>query len=96
MYGIFKGLELNLPISPTNGWCARSLRIGRCHRAINLVWFIDFLHDQLDDGRPFRLPNVINDFNREAVGMEADVSLVSSACPLFRSFLACEMAPLVF
>jgi len=35
--------------------------------AINQVWSMDFMHDQLEDGRTFRLLNVIHDFNREAV-----------------------------
>ena len=43
--------------------------------AINQVWSIDFMHDQLEDGRTFRLFNVIDDFNREAIGMEVDFSL---------------------
>lgn len=33
------------------------------------------MHDQLDDGRCFRLQNVIDDFNREALGTEIDLSL---------------------
>ncbi len=44
---------------------------------INQVWSMDFLHDQLEDGRMFRLLNVIDDFNREAIGMEVDFSLPS-------------------
>ena len=36
-----------------------------------------FMHDQLQDGRSFRLFNVIDDFNREALGIEADFSLPS-------------------
>jgi len=36
---------------------------------------MDFMHDQLEDGRTFRLFNVIDDYNREAIGMEADFSL---------------------
>jgi transposase InsO family protein len=43
--------------------------------AINQVWSMDFMHDQLEDGRKFRLFNVIDDYNREAIGMEADFSL---------------------
>ena len=35
------------------------------------------LHDQLEDGRSFRLFNVIDDFNREALGIEIDFSLPS-------------------
>ena len=34
-------------------------------------------HDQLQDGRRYRLFNVIDDFNREALGIEADFSLPS-------------------
>jgi putative transposase len=44
--------------------------------AINQVWSMDFMHDQLEDSRTFRLFNVINDYNREAIGMEADFSLL--------------------
>ena len=33
------------------------------------------MHDQLADRRPFRLLNVIDDFNREALCIEADFSL---------------------
>jgi putative transposase len=36
---------------------------------------MDFMHDQLDDGRSFRLFNVIDDFNREGLGIEVDLSL---------------------
>lgn len=36
---------------------------------------MDFMHDQLDGGRYFRLVNAIDDFNREALGMEIDLSL---------------------
>ncbi len=37
-----------------------------------------FMHDQPGDGRNFRLFNVIDDFNREALGMEIDFSLRSA------------------
>jgi putative transposase len=38
---------------------------------------MDFMHDQLEDGRTFRVLNVIDDFSREAIGMEVDFSLPS-------------------
>jgi putative transposase len=36
-----------------------------------------FMHDQLNDGRTFRMFNVVDDFNREALGIEVDFSLPS-------------------
>ena len=36
---------------------------------------MDFMHDQLEDGRCFRVLNVIDDFNRESLDMEIDLSL---------------------
>jgi putative transposase len=35
------------------------------------------LHDQLQDGRCIRLLNVIDDYNRECLGMKIDFSLPS-------------------
>lgn len=38
---------------------------------------MDFMYDQLADGRSIRVFNVIDDFNREALGIEVDFSLPS-------------------
>ena len=39
---------------------------------------MDFMHDQLSDGRSFRLSNVLDDFNREGLGIEVNLSLPSA------------------
>ncbi len=44
-------------------------------RPPNLVWSMDFMADRLADGRQFRLLNVLDDFNREGLGIEVDFSL---------------------
>ena len=36
---------------------------------------MDFMHDQLRDGRSVRLFNVLDDFNREGLTIEVDLSL---------------------
>jgi putative transposase len=45
--------------------------------AISEGWSIDFLHDQLFDGRSSRLLNVVDDDNRVTLCMETDFSLPS-------------------
>lgn len=39
---------------------------------------MDFMHDALGDGRGFQLFNVLDDFNREALAIEVDLSLPSA------------------
>ena len=41
----------------------------------NAVWAIDFMHDRLYDGRPFRTLNVLDEAHRGALGIEAAVSM---------------------
>ena len=43
----------------------------------NQAWSADFMSDALYDGRPFRTFNVIDDYNREALRVEVDVSLTA-------------------
>lgn len=41
----------------------------------NVCWSLDFTSDALTDGRRFRTLHVIDDFNREVLGIEVDFSL---------------------
>lgn len=47
-------------------------------KSINPVSSMDFMHDQLADGRAFRLFNVLDDDNREGLTIEVDFSLPSA------------------
>jgi len=75
IYRIYCDLELNLRIKPKR----RIQREKPLPLAVpdtpNEIWSMDFMHDQLSDGRTFRLFNVLDDFNREGLGIEADFSL---------------------
>jgi putative transposase len=44
-------------------------------QGINDRWSLDFVHDQLTDGRRFRILAVVDDCTRECLGLIADTSL---------------------
>jgi putative transposase len=44
-------------------------------QAPNQRWSLDFLHDQLRDGRRFRVLAIVDDFTRECLALVADTSL---------------------
>lgn len=77
IYRIYKELELNLRIKPRKRLNRETPEPLAAPEGINRVWSMDFMHDQLSDGRAFRVLNVIDDYNREAIGMEIDFSLPS-------------------
>ena len=41
----------------------------------NQRWSMDFVQDRRDDGRKVRILNIIDDFTREAIGLEIDASI---------------------
>jgi len=75
VYRIYRELELNLRIKPRQ-------RIKRDYpgeldvpTAPNQVWSMDFMSDQLVNGKSIRTFNVIDDYNREGLGIEVGLSL---------------------
>ena len=75
VYRIYYELELNLRIKPKRRIKrAKPLPLAVPDK-INQSWSMDFMHDALTDGRGFRLFNVIDDYNREALTVEIDFSL---------------------
>jgi putative transposase len=77
VYRIYRELELNLRIKPKKRLVREKPQPLAVPEEINQVWSMDFMHDQLSDGRSIRLFNVIDDFNREGLGIEVDFSLPS-------------------
>jgi len=77
VYRIYRELELNLRIKPRKRLIREKPEPLAEPTAINQVWSMDFMHDQLSDGRSIRLFNVIDDFNREGLDIEVDFSLPS-------------------
>lgn len=78
VYRIYRELELNLRIKPRRRLKRDKPDALSVPTAINQVWSMDFMSDSLVDGRTLRTFNVIDDYNREGLGIEVDLSLPSA------------------
>ncbi len=77
VYRIYRELELNLRIKPNKRLKREKPEPLLVPTSINKTWSMDFMHDQLSDGRSYQTFNVIDDFNREALAIDVDISLPS-------------------
>ena len=77
VYRTYWGLELNLHIKPRKRLVRDKPQPLSVPPATNQVWSMDFMHDQLEDCRSIRLFNVIDDYNRQGLGIEVDFSVPS-------------------
>lgn len=75
VYRIYRELELNLRIKPRRRIRREYPGVLDVPTAENQVWSMDFMSDQLVSGKTFRTFNVIDDYNREGLGIEVDLSL---------------------
>ena len=94
VYRLYRELELNLRSQPRR-------RIKRDYpgglvvpTAPNQVWSMDFMSDQLVSGKSLRTFNVIDDYNREGLGIEVDLSLPSArVIPALDQIIECAASP---
>ena len=77
VYRIYCELELNLRIKPKRRIKRDKPDALSMPTTINQVWSVDFMSDSLLDGRSLRTFNVLDDYNREGLGIEVDLSLPS-------------------
>jgi putative transposase len=75
VYRIYCKLELNLRIRPRKRLQRPKPDALAVPEVPNHTWSMDFMQDQLADGRTFRTLNVLDDFNSEGLGIEVDFSL---------------------
>ena len=75
VYRIYRELELNMRIKPRKRLQRDRTEPLAVPEAPNEVWSMDFMADQLADGRSFRTLNILDDFNREGLAIEVDFSL---------------------
>ena len=77
VYRIYCELELNMRIKPKKRIVREKPGRLSVPDSVNCMWSMDFMHGQLQNGRSFRLLNIIDDYNREGLAMEIDFSLPS-------------------
>lgn len=75
VYRIYRELELNMRIKPKRRLKRDVPDALAVPRKKNVMWSMDFMHDSLANGRSFRTFNVLDDYNREGLGIEVDLSL---------------------
>ncbi len=75
VYRIYCQLELNLRIKPKKRLKRDKPEPLAVPEVPNDTWSMDFMADQLADGRSIRTLNVLDDFNREGLCIEVDFSL---------------------
>ncbi len=72
---IYCEMELNLRIRPKKRLKRDKPDALAVPDTANHTWSMDFMADHLADGRSMRTLNVLDDFNREGLGVEVDFSL---------------------
>ena len=75
VYRIYCELALNLRIKPRRRLKRNKPEPLKEPIRANQIWSMDFMHDQLSDGRNYRLFNVLDDYKREGLAIEAGFSL---------------------
>jgi putative transposase len=77
IHRVYKSLKLNMKRKGKRRLPARILHPLEAVNHINASWSMDFMSDSLLSGRKFRVLNILDDFNREALTIEVDTSLTA-------------------
>lgn len=77
VYRIYRALKLNLRRKGKKRLPSRNPEKLALPETLNETWSADFMSDSLITGRRFRTFNVVDDFNRELLGIAIDLNLPS-------------------
>jgi putative transposase len=75
VHRIYCALRLNLPRRTKKRVPTRVRQPLIAPSTLNGIWALDFMHDALYGGRPFRTLNVLDEANREALAIEIGTSI---------------------
>lgn len=88
VYRVYCELKLNLRRKPKKRLPARKKITLVQPKTINVSWSMDFMSDALMNGKRFRTLNIIDDCNREGLGIKASVSLPAKRVTEFLEAIA--------
>jgi putative transposase len=75
VYRVYTKMRLNIRRRAKKRLPARVKQALFQPEKINQVWSVDFMSDSLWDGKRYRLLNIMDDYNREVLGIEAEISM---------------------
>ena len=78
VYRVYREMRLNLPRRARRRLPTRLRRPLDAPPVLNRTWALDFMADALYGGRKFRVLNVIDEGNREALAIEVGTSIPST------------------
>lgn len=90
VYRIYCALGLNLRKKPKKRKLVREKQSLEAPLVLNKSWSLDYMTDAFDNGKRFRTANVLDDCNREALGIKASVSLPAVRVTDFLDDIACS------
>jgi putative transposase len=88
VYRVYCALKLNLKVKPKKRLPSRDKITLEQPKMINITWSLDYMSDALIGGKRFRTLNVIDDCNRESLGIKASSSLPSQQVTNFLDVIA--------
>lgn len=77
VYRVYCALKLNIRRKVRKRLPRRVARALEVPKTADVCWSMDFMSDSLYTGRKFRLLNIVDDFSRECLAMEAATSISS-------------------
>jgi len=90
VYRIYCDMQLNLRRKPKKRLPVRERKVLVPPERINRSWSMDFMSDALMNGKRFRTVNIIDEWNREGLGIKASVSLPAKRVTRYLDLIACR------
>lgn len=88
VYRVYCEMGLNLRKKPKKRLPAREKKTLVQPEEINMTWSLDFMTDAFFTGKRFRTVNVLDDCNREGLGIQASISLPAKRVTAFLDVIA--------